>query len=316
MDGCSCTLGCEEKILHIADDVTWLAVDGEGVGAAGDVFQRAKFWFESGAQLIKIGDLEAGATFDPATVGCQVPKQQANQGGFADTIRPDNANLVPAHDRRAEIADEGLPADAVIDPFGFDHDLAGQVTLLHLHTGLARLLATLGVFASKLLERAHASLVACASGFDALAYPGFFLSELFVFQRVAGGFGFQRRSLTTQIGVVIAGPITQIAAVELDNTGGQFAQKRTVVRDEDQRQTRIAQILLKPINGRYVKVVGGLIEQQNVGLGDQRACQQNTTLESAGEFADLCVRVELHARERLGDFLAELPSIGSIDPGL
>jgi hypothetical protein len=50
-----------------------------------------------------------------------------------------------------------------------------------------------------------------------------------------------------------------------------------------------AEELLQPVHRLGVQVVGGFVEQQHVGLGQQQAAQRHAALFAAGEQADLGV---------------------------
>ncbi len=52
-------------------------------------------------------------------------------------------------------------------------------------------------------------------------------------------------------------------------------------------------------------MVGGLVEQQQFGVGDQRACQQGAALEAAGETGEFQIGIKLQARQ--GGFHALFP---------
>ena len=53
--------------------------------------------------------------------------------------------------------------------------------------------------------------------------------------------------------------------------------------DQDQRPRVAAQMLLQPDRGLEVEMVGGLVEQEEVGLEEQHACQGDAHAPAAGE---------------------------------
>ena len=65
-----------------------------------------------------------------------------------------------------------------------------------------------------------------------------------------------------------------LAAVELEHRGGDRLQEPAVVADEHDRGVQPVQVLLEPLDGVDVEVVGGLVEQQHVGLAGQRPGQR------------------------------------------
>ena len=81
-----------------------------------------------------------------------------------------------------------------------------------------------------------------------------------------------------------------VAAVELHALVPDFGgaihrdiEKVAVVRDEDVGKRILEQILLQPVAGFQIEVVGGLVEQQQVGLGEQQLAQGDAHLPAAGE---------------------------------
>ena len=93
---------------------------------------------------------------------------------------------------------------------------------------------------------------------------------------------------------VVAGPVVEPAAVELDDPGGQPLEEDPVVGDEDERAAVAEQEVLEPADRLDVEVVGRLVEQQDVGLGDERPGQQHAPLHARGEVVEPRVGVEPH----------------------
>jgi hypothetical protein len=54
-------------------------------------------------------------------------------------------------------------------------------------------------------------------------------------------------------------------------------------------------------------VVGRLVEQQHVGIGDERAAQEHTPLGAGGEPADIVVAVQPQLTQRFRDAALGLP---------
>ena len=134
-------------------------------------------------------------------------------------------------------------------------------------------------------RRAHAALVARAARLDALPDPDLLLRQLLVEERVLLRLRVQAFLAAAQVVGVVAGPVGDLAAVELDDAGGQRAQEAPVVGDEDQRARPALEEAFQPVDGLDVEVVGGLVEQQHVGRRHQRARQQHAALHAAGQLA-------------------------------
>ena len=59
-----------------------------------------------------------------------------------------------------------------------------------------------------------------------------------------------------------------------------------VVRDDHRRALPLAQIAFQPFDGGDVQVVGGLVQQQQVGIGEQQARQEGARALPAGEMLE------------------------------
>ena len=85
------------------------------------------------------------------------------------------------------------------------------------------------------------------------------------------------------------------AAVEAQHGGGDAVEQIAVVGDEDQRAGKVEEILFEDFERGDVEVVGGLVEQQNVGGLEHEFGDENAGALAAGEVADGLV--ELFAGE-------------------
>ena len=88
---------------------------------------------------------------------------------------------------------------------------------------------------------------------------------------------------------VVALPRDALAAVELEDPFGRVVEEVAVVRDRDHGAGETLQELLEPVDRLGVQVVGRLVEQQHVGLGQQQAAQRDAALLAARKHADLGV---------------------------
>ena len=127
-----------------------------------------------------------------------------------------------------------------------------------LHT--ADTLTPLSALDSQLLQGAHSALVARAPRFHALANPHLLLGEFLVEQRRMLGLDFERRALLQDIVVIAAGPDTQLAAVELDDFGGQSAYECAIVADEEQGPGIVQHHVFEPGNRLDIQMIRRLIQ--------------------------------------------------------
>ena len=130
---------------------------------------------------------------------------------------------------------------------------------------------------------------------------------LLLLHRQAGG-------LLLQPGAVVALPGDAFAAVELENPAGHMVEEVAVVGDGDDGAFVLLQVLLEPIDTLGIEVVGGLVEQQDVGLLQEQAAE--------GHAAALATAEVLHQLVLVGaaegvhsalELLVEVPGIVSLE---
>jgi len=88
----------------------------------------------------------------------------------------------------------------------------------------------------------------------------------------------QASFLLFQPGAVVALPGNAVTTVEFENPLGRVVQEVTVVGDGHHGARKALQELLQPIDRLGVQVVGGFVEQQHVGFGQQQAAQRHAAL--------------------------------------
>ena len=125
-----------------------------------------------------------------------------------------------------------------------------------------------------------------------------------------------------EVGGVVARMRKRFALRDLDDPRGNRLQKIPVVRDEDQRSRKALQKFLQPPDRFGVEVVGGLVEQEEVGLRGQRPAERDATLLAAGQRADhrverwrgQCPRFRLDPRLQIpsGGMLDEVEQFGHL----
>ena len=82
----------------------------------------------------------------------------------------------------------------------------------------------------------------------------------------------------------------------------------------DDSAGELVQELLQPLHAFGVQVVGGLVQQQHVGLGQQQAAQRHAALLAAGQLADDGVPGR-QAQRVGGDFHLVLDVVGAAGGG-
>ena len=70
------------------------------------------------------------------------------------------------------------------------------------------------------------------------------------------------------------------------------------MRDEDDRSGERGERLFEPFDRRDVEMVGRLVEEQQVGLENERPRERHALAQPAGQLLDECVRGKLQPVER------------------
>ena len=84
--------------------------------------------------------------------------------------------------------------------------------------------------------------------------------------------------------------------------------------DGEDRARVLGQVLLEPQHALGVEVVGRLVEQQQVGLGQQQLAQRDATTLAAGQVGDRLVRRRAAQRvHRLLELRVDVPGVGVVE---
>ena len=100
--------------------------------------------------------------------------------------------------------------------------------------------------------------------------------------------------------------------IQFEDAGGQVLQEGTVVGDEQHGAVVAHQRLFQPGDGADVQVVGGLVQQQQVGLGHQGLGQQHAAAPATGKFGQGLVRRQLQAAEGAVHQLLQAPAVAGL----
>jgi hypothetical protein len=223
----------------------------------------------------------------------ELPAEHAQQRSLAGAVRADDRHLVLARDldagareHVARLVAEGsiaqphqgapgvrrareLKADA-LGPMRQDHALLLEARD---HLALALGLRRLGVLGAEALDEARqlgdALLDLHVAGLDPLAAQLALLQVLREAHRVFG----------------------ERAEVQLAHLGRHPVEEHAVVRDHDQPAVEVLEIVLEPLHRRQVEVVGGLVEEQQRGIGEQQCGERSPHAPPARELGERPVLV-------------------------
>ncbi len=106
----------------------------------------------------------------------------------------------------------------------------------------------------------------------------------------------------------------EAAARELDDARGDAIEEIAVVRDEEAGAGIARKEVLQPLDRFGVEVVGRLVEDEEIGPGEQRAAERDAALFAAAERADQAIaRGRMEIRGERFHALIEHPAIEMLD---
>ncbi len=268
---------------------------------------------EAAAALVDVGDLDRLADLDRAGVGLLEPDDRLEQRGLADAVRADDADDAVARQREGEAVDEHAVVEALVQVVDLDDDAAQararrDLDLLEVElAGAVRLGRHLLVAGQARLGLGLAGLGVGPHPLQLVLEP---LGELDVLLALDG----QALGLLLQVGRVVALVGVEPAAVDLGDPLGDVVEEVPVVGDGEDGAGVVRQVLLEPEHALGVEVVGGLVEQQQVGLGQQQLAQRDAAALTTGEDGDVGVRRRAaQGVHRLLELGVEVPGVGGVD---
>src|SRR5690606_11419702 len=211
------------------------------------VSQRGVF-VQATAHLVKVANVQFGAMAYDAGIGLLQTQHDAQQGGLACTVVADQTDAVATHQHGREVLDQDAVVVAVRDILQLCYQLAGALAFGNGEFDVARALASLGTVTAQLFQAPYTAFVARATRLYAFAYPDFFLGQKLVELGVLLLFRFQEFRFAFLPLTEVAGETEELAAVQLDNAGGDHIQESTVVGNDDGTAAKIQQQLFQPEN--------------------------------------------------------------------
>ena len=120
--------------------------------------------------------------------------------------------------------------------------------------------------------------------------------------------------LLLQVRRVVALVRVGAAAVEFEDPLGDVVQEVPVVGDGQDRARVGGQVLLEPLHALGVEVVGRLVEQQQVRLGQQQLAQRHPAALTAGQMGHRLVGRRAAQRvHRLLELRVDVPGVGGVE---
>ena len=238
--------------------------------------------------LGQIADLHRGAQAQLALVGALLPHKNLNEGGLARAVVPQQGDaLAPGH-LQIHVIKQGAAAEGLFQVLDGQHLVPPELPLpkadLHLpglfgpvgHPhALDALFHGLGPF-----ER----LVHAGIGPGAQLLGGLLqLLDLGLLLLILALALFKAALLLHGVKAVVSGVKFRLAPLDLNDPVHHLVQEVAVVGHGEHGAFELLQILLQPLGGPQVQVVGGLVQQQDVRVLQNQAAQVHPGLLSAGE---------------------------------
>ena len=221
---------------------------------------------------------------DFAAVGLLFACNEFKQGGFTRTVGADDAHNGASGYFKAQVVNEKAVAKRFADVFELN-DFMPQA-LGYGDENFLRFVAFLVFVIAQFFKACQTRFGFGLAAFGVLARP----FQLFFHRFGAGIFGFlllhQAGFFLLQPCAVVAFPRYAVAAVKLQNPLGSVVQEVAVVGDGYYGAREAGEKLLQPMHAFCVQVVGGLIEQQHIGLGEQQAAQRYAAFFATREVFD------------------------------
>ena len=227
----------------------------------------------------------------PLSGGCAAG-QHLDQRGLAGAVRPDDADAVAALHPDREVVDDLALAIGPADALGLDDQLAGLVGFGSREVGIAGGAAIVAALLAQREQIAEPLDVALAAAGDAVAQPVFFhddlavelvLVALFLGQHLVAP-GLERAETLVDL--------LDLAAIEPGGGARQIGHEAAVMADDDQRRAAAGEFAFQPFDGGEIEMVGGLVQQQDIGRGRQHPRQRGAAGFAAGNMRGIFLAVQ------------------------
>ena len=302
----------EVEAGRVGPRVDRAAAELELVLAPGDLLVDRLVGIEIVAALVHIGDLHRRAHLEGTAVGLLLAGDHPEQRGLARAVRPDHAHDAAARQREGQILEQEPVAESLGD-VARDHHLVAQPLGDRDDDLGAALGLPLGLLAQLLVAGDAGLALGLAGAGDIRTHSS---SRCSVFCRADACFSSwpSRRSFLLQPGRVVALPRDARAPIELENPAGHVVEEVAVVGDRHHGAGEFGQVALQPRHALGVEVVGGLVEQEHVGLLQEQPAERHPAPLAAGDLRDVgLARREPERVHRHVDLVVQLPEPERVD---
>ena len=266
--------------------------------------------------LVDVADLDGLTDLQGARIRLLLADDHFEQRGLADTVRADHTDDAGARQVERQSADQHPVVEGLVQIVHLEHQAAQPRTRRDVDLGGIELTVAFGV-GGQFLVAGQAGLVLGLPGFGRRAHPLEFalqdLGSLGILLTLDG----QTLALGLEVGRVVALVGIQASAVDLTDPSHHVVEEVTVVSDAQHRSRVALQVTFQPSYRFGVQVVGGLVEQQQIGLLQQQLAQCHAAPLTARQHIDDGVR--RRATQRIHGLLEtgiDIPGIAGVELGL
>ena len=260
----------------------------EVVEPVGDLLPHGLARVERVARLVDVGELHGVAELERARVGGLLAGDHAKQRRLAGAVGADHADDAGARQVEGRGLDQQPLAEALAQVASTRQHLLAQAR--------ARRDVDLDLVELDVALLGDQLLVARQTRLGLRALPLGFVRTHSSSAAIVRSRPFSERSSWARRACFCSSQARVVAlvgdapaAVELEDPAGDVVEEVAVVRDGDDRALVLGEVLLEPRHRLGVEVVGGLVQQQQVGRAQQQPAERHAAALAAGELADVGV---------------------------
>ena len=263
--------------------------------------------------LVDIADLHRRTDAQRAGIGLFLARQHAEQRGLARAVGADDADDAAGRQLEVDVFIQQPVVIALGQIFGLDHQVAQPLGHRD-HDGGGALRAVPGRLGDQLFIGIDARLGLGLARLGRLLDPFAFARDGALLGGFLAGFLLQALFLHFQEGRIIAFVRNALAAVQLQDPRRDIVQEIAVMGDQDHAALVFAQGRFQPFHAFGIQMVGGFVQQQDVGRVQQQLAQRHAAALAARQGFDIGVAIGTAQRvHRLVDLAVQVPQALGLD---
>jgi hypothetical protein len=284
----------------------------DGVIAVGDIILECSVFIKLRPELIEVGDLQSGAQAAPTLLRAQRSEEYFEKRRLPRPVGADNADLVTADDGRGKVFDDLSLAESKTNLLGINNEPPAAFRLLNRNPRVSCLLPSEIALAPKLQQGSYSAFVSCATGLDSLPDPDLLPGQLLVEILPCLLFRIQHGLPAFEVGVVIAVKRQEATPVNLHDACRQTLKEGAVMGHEHYGLVEFEKEFLQPGDGVDVQVVGGLVQEEEIGIIREGLGQKDPAFQPRGKQSKLGIFIKTGPGDHGFDPLVKIPGAGCL----